>query len=286
MDNFIRKVKIEVEGLIIEDLRVSFEVEKSLVGSPNLAKIDIYNLNESQRNTLKDKDPSIKLFAGYKDNYPLIFKGQIRNINHLYVGVDWITTLYCGDGALALENATINKTFAPGTTQEQIFNELTSKLTGVAQGTLDGLKECITGKVSLLKSLIVSGSVKEWLDKLSKSCGFDYSVNDEVIETTQKGKPLNDEPSFIVSQKTGMIGSPEVTEIGANVSVYLKGSLKLGRTFTIVSPTEKINLGNQFFRKVNKTVANQTFRINQLKHTGDTHDNTWQTDIIGLSYGK
>ena len=225
---FIRKWKVKIDAFETTELRVKFEVDKSLVGSPNLMKLEIYNIKESNRNLIKEVYQNIELYAGYEDSMPLIFKGQLRTVSHLLVGVDWITTIYAADGALALENAKINKTYPAGTTQETLVDSLIGELSsvgGIAKGKLEGIKECITKKKSLLKSMIMSGGVKEWLDELSKTCGFNYSVNDGVIDTNTKDKPLNDEPMFLISQKTGMIGSPEITEVGASVSVYLKGTV-------------------------------------------------------------
>lgn len=268
-------------GLKFDGLRIKFEIEKSLIGYPNLGRFEIYNLKESNRNKIKDEFTEINLFAGYEGNVPMIFKGQIRNVNHIFTGIDWITIIHAGDASKALQESTIETTLPPGTTQESIFNSLLSKLEGVSKGTLDGLKNCITKKKSILKQLILSGSVKDFLDQISETCGFDYSVNDGIIDTVTKGRALNDEPVFLINQNTGMIGSPELTEIGADVTTFLKSNLKLGRKFKIEALSAKINIGNQFFREVNKSVTNNTYRIDVLKHTGDTHDNDWSTFIMG-----
>ncbi len=42
-------------GLEIKDLRISFNVELSLVGFPNIATIQVYNLNRSNRKIFKSK---------------------------------------------------------------------------------------------------------------------------------------------------------------------------------------------------------------------------------------
>ena len=127
----------------------------------------------------------------------------------------------------------------------------------------------------------MSGKVKDFLDIISKNCGFDYSVNEEAIETVAKNSALRDMPTIIINQKTGMIGSPELTEIGANVTTFLKPDLKLARRIKIESLSEKVNVGNQFFRKINKTVTNNTYRVEKVKHSGDTHTDLWQSEITG-----
>jgi hypothetical protein len=281
----LRRWIVVIEDLVVEHLRIKFEIDKTLVGTPNLCKLEIYNLNESNRNKIKDKYQNIEIYAGYEDNMPLIFKGQIRTVNSVYSGVDWVTIIYAGDGALALETAKVNKTFPAGTNTDTMVGALITELGavgGVAKGQLEGIKKCLSGKASLLKTLIMSGGVKEWLDILAKNCGFTYSVNDGVIETNTKGTSLKDEPEFIINQKSGMIGSPEITEVGASCTVYLRGELKLARRFKIESISATLNVGNQNYRKVNKTIGENTYMIQSIKHIGDTHSNDWKTEITGI----
>ena len=78
-----------------------------------------------------------------------------------------------------------------------------------------------------------------------------------------------------------MIGSPERSDIGINVKNLLLPYLKLGRKIKIESITEKLNTGNMHFRKIPPVRNQGVYRIDKLIHTGDTHDNLWQTEING-----
>lgn len=78
-----------------------------------------------------------------------------------------------------------------------------------------------------------------------------------------------------------MIGSPERSDVGVNVKNLLLPDLKLGRRFEIKSISEKINAGNLFFRKAPVIKNEGIYRIDKLIHVGDTHDNTWETQING-----
>ena len=277
---FGRKVKVIFKGAIVEDLAVEFTVEKSLVGYPNKARIVIYNLKESRRESLKEEGKEIELHAGY--NTPiLLFKGDIVNVIHQYIKPDWVSTLYCLDSITAINNATINKTMPAGSTTSQIFDELTKQMDGVTKGVTQGLQKCLNGKQSLLRSLQLTGNVKDWLKKISEQCGFDYSINEGIIETTEKNKPLTDLPPVIINHKSGMIGSPERTDVGVTVKNLLLPDLKLGRRFQIKSISETINVGNLYFRKVPPIRNGGIYRIDKLIHTGETHGDAWETQIHG-----
>jgi len=166
MNFFGRQVKILIKQLSIEDLRVKFNVEKSLVGYPNKANIQIYNMSVSSRQEIEEENIEVKLHAGY-ENPPLLFSGNIVNVLHQKQGVDWITTLYCGDAIKDINDSIINKTLAPGATTETIFNELVESMEGVTKGITKGLTNCISGKQSLLRSLQLTGNVKDWLKKIA-----------------------------------------------------------------------------------------------------------------------
>ena len=282
---FNRIATLQVIGKEFRDFRMSFEIVKSLVGFPNLASIKVYNLSESDRNRIETEKEKVRLFAGYEDTeVVLIFDGDIVNVTHLKQGTDWITEIFCGDAVKAFEDATINKTLGPGATSEQIYDELTEQLEGVAKGVTEGLKDCLSGKRSLLRALQLSGNVKDWLDKLAEDCGFEYSVNDGVIETIPKGFPLSDEPPVVINQASGMIGSPERTEIGVNVINLLLPALKLGRTVRVEAVSTKINIGNLFFRKIPPVRNQGVYRINKMTHVGDTRENPWETRIEGAIF--
>lgn len=286
---FLREAKLLVGepgegGLEVSDLRFSFTVELSLVGYPNMANIKIYNIKKSNRNLIQEEFTKIYLYAGYQDNVPLIFSGNIVNVTHEKVGPDWITTLFCGDSIKTFNQSTINKTLPAGATTESLLDELVGQMDGVTKGVTEGLKDCLTGKRSLLREIVLSGNVKDWLDKLAQNCGFDYSINNDVLETTTKGKPLNDEPTVTISQANGMIGSPELTEVGVQVKSLMIPFLKLGRRVEIKSISSKINIGNLIFRKVPPTLGEGVYRADKITHTGDTRDNDWFTQIDARNF--
>lgn len=282
--SFLRLVQVNFPALnmSLKDLRVAFKVEKSLVGYPNLAEISIYNLSESSRNKIEQEGERLNIYAGYEDTgQGLIFQGDIINVIHLKDSTEWITQLFCADGRNVLNTSVINKTLTAGTTFEEIYNELTGELKGVAKGITKGLKNCLSGKRSILRDIQLTGGVFEWLEKISKECGFEYSINDGAIETVPFHQPVSDIPPIVINQKNGMIGSPERSDIGVMVKTTLNWSFKLGRTFKIESISEKLNVGNLFFRKVPPVRNQGIYRIDKIIHVGDNFSSVWETEVQG-----
>lgn len=280
---FNRQINVVFAGFESSELRVEFEVTKSLVGYPNLGFIRIYNLKEDHRNQIEERFSSVQLFAGH-DDLVLIFSGDIINVIHRYIKPDLVTEIYGGDSFRLLNESVVNTTIPAGSSMQDAMNILINEAEGLAKGITEGLQNCLSGKQSILKSIKVTGNLKEWFLNFARDCGFDYSINDGVIETTVKDHPLSDLPPVVINQNTGMIGSPERTDYGVTVKNLLLPGLKLGRQIEIKAITTELSVGNLFYRKVPPVRNEGVYRIDKLIHTGDTRGDTWQTEIHGRNF--
>ena len=81
-----------------------------------------------------------------------------------------------------------------------------------------------------------------------------------------------------------MIDSPERTEVGVNVKTYLYPQAKLARRFKVEATSQKINIGNLFFRTIPPVKNQGIYRIDKLIHIGDTHSNPWMTHFFGRNF--
>lgn len=85
MRQFGRQLKLVIgsknESVEITNLRVQFEVQKTLTPEPNPAIIRIYNLNSSNRNRLTSKEFNCcALSVGYEE-LRMIYSGDIIEVN-------------------------------------------------------------------------------------------------------------------------------------------------------------------------------------------------------------
>lgn len=261
----------------ITGLRVNFEITKSILSFPNLCRMTIYNPNDETLSALQDKYTKIVFNAGYEGDMRLLFKGEIRNISQAKTGVDKLITIYAGDGEKDWQNSTFNKTFSETVTMKTAIQEVLSSFKNITVGTIEGLPE----EVDKLLGQTLSGSSKDIMDGFAEEYGFDWSIQDGEIVTTPIGSPLQGDEAVLITSATGMIGSPTLTEIGADVTSLLNPRLLPNRAFKIESVNSDIQMGNLFFRNIKRTSAEGTYKIQEVVFKGDSREGDWLSSVKG-----
>jgi len=272
----------EGDAKVIRELRVNFEITKSVLSFPNLCRLNIYNPNEDTLSLLQDKFTEIIFNAGYEGNIKLLFKGQIRNVFQNRAGVDRIITLYAGDGEKDWQNATFNKTFTENVSISSAIDEVLKSFKEVTVGTISGIPN-VADKV---RGQTLSGSSKDILDKFSEEYGFDWSIQDGEIVINPVDQPLEGDEAVLISAATGMIGSPTITEIGADVNTLLNPKLLPNRAFKIESVNADVQLGNLFFREVKRTSAEGTYKVQEVTFKGDSREGEWTSMTKGRAINE
>ena len=265
------------ETRIIKGLRITFEITKSILSFPNLCKLVIYNPNEDTLSSLQKKFTKIVLNVGYEGDVRLLFKGEIRNVSQNKNSVDRLITIFAGDGERDWQNATFNRTFTENVTISSAIEDVLKTFKDVTIGSIEGLPQV----ADKLRGQSLSGSSKDILDGFGDEYGFDWSIQDGEIVITPIDSPIQGDEAVLVNAATGMIGSPTVTEIGADVMTLLNPRLLPNRAFKIESVNADIQLGNLFFRNIKKTTAEGTYKIQEVIFKGDSRDGEWTSSVKG-----
>lgn len=265
------------EARVVRGLRINFEITKSILSFPNLCRLNIYNPNEDTLAALQNKFTKIVLNAGYEGDVRLLFKGEVRNVFQNRVGVDRLITIYAGDGERDWQNATFNKTFTENVTISSVIEEVLKTFKDVTVGVVNGLPQV----ADKLRGQTLSGSSKDILDQFAEEYGFDWSVQDGEVIITPVENPLEGDEAVLVNAATGMIGSPTVTEIGADVSTLLNPRLLPNKTLKIESVNADAQLGNLLFRNIKRTTAEGTYKIQEVTFKGDSSEGDWVSSVKG-----
>jgi len=213
---FGRKYKIQVDTIVFDNLDVEFHILKSLKKDPNTLDLTIYNLNKDHRRQLESvENPIVQIEAGYEDNMGVIYLGLLREVSSVLKQPDWVTTLTSGDGEKKKRNGRVNKSFAAGTKWKRVLKEV-AKTLEIETGNLDeviGSGKLIEATDEFSHGVVVSGQASKEMDRLIRSAGLEWSIQDGAFQILEAGKALAKE-AIVLTPNTGLIGSPTVSSDG------------------------------------------------------------------------
>lgn len=126
--SFSRVIECSVAGVLITDLKMTFEVTKSITESANTCKISIYNLRNETTKKIIEADTNLILKAGYADEGGAknIFFGAVLSTLDRKEGSDRILEIEALDGIKEIKDKTISKSYKEGTSIKQIVNDFTT----------------------------------------------------------------------------------------------------------------------------------------------------------------
>lgn len=273
--------KAEAELTVFDGLSVSFDVEKDNGKDPNKASITVYNLSKATRDALQQGKNFIvvlKVAYGTKSELALLFKGDIRKVSSERKGATWETKIEAGDGEKALTENTVSMTFKAGTTgKQQAENVIKSAMTDLAIGTMKGIKD-----FSLKKGKTVEGVASDVVNKIAGDSGAEFSVQDEEVQIVDVDLDTGEE-AVSVRSDTGLIGSPafvsrEKPVKGADGKIHKGADGKaIKKKVDGIEFKSLLNVGLRPGRAAHVVSEHFDgfFKINKVKHSGETNGNNW-----------
>lgn len=255
----------EPDSTVITDMRVQFTVEKNLKASANKAELTLYNLWEDSRAGLQVKPLKVRVDAGYDGNLERLFIGDLRHSQSKHLGPDWETRLELGDGDRALKHARISKAYKGGTQAKTILADICRSMGVSAPINLDGRRELLNEYAT---GVALTGLAHQNLTFLLSALGLEWSIQDGALQILSSNELRAGEP-VVISQDTGMVGSPEFgtpDKKGGKPRLTVRMLLYPGLT-----PGRKID--------VRASGVTGVFRIERVVHSGDTHGTDWFSDI-------
>ena len=253
------------EGIKVTDLRIAFDIEKTSESNANTAKVTIYNLNENNRDLLKNKENLfIILDVGYLNgDIDQLLIADISRSSTKRQGSDFITVIECEDGGQALTEARVDKSYAPGTNLKSVTSDVVNSFVDAGQvaiGTLSRVKDEIAQN-----GITVSGVSKVIMDDLVEKQDLEWSIQDNEVQVMEPLQDTGEEIVFLTPD-TGLIGSPILREKGIEFKALIQS--------TKIRPGRAVNLESRQFKGL--------YRVNKARYQGDTHDKTWYVICEGI----
>ncbi len=263
---FGRKVRVQVDEFVIERLDVSFEIVKSLSAkTPNSAEIRVWNLNAEHRKRLQELEKVfVSLDAGYEQGTSLLFRGDLRDVLSTREGTDWVTTITSDSGRRARKRR-ILKSFAPGASVQDVLLSA-AKAMGVRLG--NAASKTVAAKIhgtqarQFFNGYALAGAIERELDRIARSCGLEWSIQDDELQFLDEGMPLQ-ELGIELTPETGLVGSPEP----GNRAIIEARCLMIPDLY----PGRRVRLTSEHVTGI--------YRTETTRHLGGTAERDWYVEL-------
>lgn len=256
----------EPNALVVTDLRVRFEVKRSLGKSPNPAQIIISNMQPDSRARLQRKPVYVILRAGHDGVLRPLFEGNVTNaISSLQV-TDWETKIQVADGGRAYAHSQFARSYAPPV---QAIRVLTDAAAAMGLTLPPDIEQAPELRQALADGVSVYGPTRDVLTKILAPYGFGWSVQNGRLQILRQGA-TNQRRAWVIDAEAGLIGTPESSfpnKAGKTAETTIKLLL-----FPEVIPGDQIRLTSKSFSGV-------VFRVNDVTHAGDTQGTEWTTTL-------
>jgi len=285
-------------GLDLSGLRFTFDIKNGDTESPNTSIIRVYNLSKDKRKQIIREYDTVSLQAGYQNNIGIIFRGTIKQfVSGRERNIDSFLEIRAADGDPNYnfglfgsngQGVTLNAPY----TRAQVLNHISTAM-GIP---LDSNANDVTtgsGGVNLaqVRGKTLFGLARTQAVNLATTSSARFSIQNGVVTYVPLTGYLPGE-AVQINSLTGMVGIPETTDNGIQVTCFLNPLIKIGSQIQInegdITQTiirERVGFPN--IAGIAPYVADATekgfYRVLVAEHSGDTRGQDWYTTITALS---
>lgn len=241
MVKFNRKYQLNVQtqGGATESIALPFTIEfditRNILTSANVCQVRVYNLRKEKRNKIRfdvsnyGELRGIELRAGYGENLPIIFKGNISRAWSVREGVNFITQIECYDGGYALANGTFEDQFIKGTPYTTILESMIGTLPGVDFGVIGEVEGALNSRGNAY-----SGNTVDLLSDLVPNQFFIDNSKAYILADSECIK--GDLP--LINSDFGLLGTPLREDTIIYFDMLFEPRLLIGQQINLESQTD------------------------------------------------
>jgi len=194
----------ENRGYSITDLKISFEVIKTIKESTNIAKIRVFNVSEATSVKMSQYHNKVILRAGYEDEtVQTLFYGDLVRAIRVREGADAILEIEAHDGVKQLTSRRITLGYSAGTPVKTVLNDIISAAQlPLAQPLPEITKQYVHGYS------FAPGLVKNALTEVLRFIKKNWTVQNGQLVIFDPGAVIENTRIYL-SKETGLIQHPE-----------------------------------------------------------------------------
>lgn len=257
---------IESTGLSNE-LKISFNVIKTITGAPNDSVISVTNLAPETRRALREQSLSLELWGGYIDEEIMrIAKGGITSAVHVRKPALIESIITVRDGWGPLLNADYSRSFAGAELLSSVINDIARAIPGIKIGKIK-----VPGQLKE-KGRSLAGNPREILNKLGDSFSFSWSIQDGIFQaiSDRLSSGLVYAIKDTLIDVTPILVGPIQIQTGVQITSLLDPRIVPGDTVQVNPVTDP-------------TLAGE-YKIFESHMVGSTHDSAWTSTMTSRKY--
>jgi hypothetical protein len=266
---FDRIYALQVEDISISELNIQFNVKRSLSAKVSgRCDVVINNLSEETRKRLHAmRQVFVSVEAGYvHTGLSLIFRGDLAEAWSARENTEWTTTITSDDGGAKKKAARVQRNYVQGTTLAKIINDIAAAMhvgAGNAAAIASNARYWKTGQAAVGKGITTSGNAVSQLDRITRSCGLSWSIQDGELQFLPSRDAVLPDPPILLSPQSGLIESPELG----------KDQLVKARTLMLpgLYPGRQVELKTRYVAGV--------YRIDTVSFKGESLGNAWGAEL-------
>jgi len=218
-------------GREFRGLRVHFRVEMAK-GALTKAAIDLYNPAPDSIALAQTKGIAVELLAGYDVPIRIFVGNPIRDgVKFQVEKPDNILHIEAQDGARAWTTSRVNVAFATQTSLSQALSTVAASM-GIVLGMIDVGS---ASSIFLTQGLVLHGQSSDVLDRICQSAGLEWFIRDNALHVIPANGTTGETVPVFSSTAGNLIGSPQQTKDGIEVTALLSPTLRIGKMFQVQS---------------------------------------------------
>lgn len=254
--NYELSIQTEDGGTLEIGLPFTLELDitRNTLTSANVCQLRLHNLAPLDRNQIRfnvsnyGQFRAVQLKAGYGDNLPVIFSGNISSAWSIREGVNFISQIECYDGGFAFNTGRVNTSFPKGTPRTSVIRGLAAQ--GLPQTKVGAVGESYSG--TLTRGNTFSGPTMQILGEYTGGGAF---IDGGVFNALGTDEYLVSPGGIVVvDASSGLLGTPVLEQTIVRFNMLFEPSLNVGTQILLDS-----NTGESF---------NGAYKVTAVKHRG------------------
>ncbi len=248
-------------------LAVAFEVTKTLYVQANTGAVTLTNLNQSHRTHLAALRQArrrlrVELWAGYGNDPPLLFVGDLRGFtDNTTNNLETTTKIEGTDGGYKITDTRFSRSYPEGTDIRTPVQDMVRALS-LGDGNLRELGAFVLGgRTTLATSKTFHGLCSDQLTRFLRSMGITWSIQNGAVQLLRYGATLQ-RTGVMLSKTTGLISAAYVDRRTVKVVAFL---------IPEIAPGYRIGIDSERVQG--------WFRVHSVKYAGDSHGGDWLCEV-------